>query len=193
MSSDLPPEFSRKLPVHRGVEPVQAFKIEATAPERAALAKRFDLIALDSFTAEGTLATLNGGRRALLRGRIAAQVVQRCVVTLEPVADDIDEAFSLDYADDATAAAIEKELELDPDADDPPDPLENEAVDVGEAAAEHLALALNPYPRVPDAQLPGEFAGEAAQDLPSPAESASSAPKNSPFMALAKLVRKGGK
>jgi len=189
MTSDLPPEFSRKLPVHRGVEPVQSFKIEATAAERAALAKRFDLIALDSFTAEGTLTTLDGGRRALLRGHIAAKLVQRCVVTLEPVPDVIGEAFALEYADDATAAVIEKELELDPEAADPPDPLVDEAVDVGEAAAEHLALALNPYPRVPDAQLPGEF----VEEPPSPAESEGSAAKNSPFMALAKLVRKGGK
>lgn len=189
MTSDVTPEFSRKLPVHRGVEPVQAFKIEANAAERAALAKRFDLIALESFSAEGTLATLDGGRRAQLRGRIMAKVVQSCVVTLEPVADEIDETFALDYADDATAAAIEKELELDPDEADPPDPLEGEAVDVGEAAAEHLALALNPYPRVPDARLPGP----SAEELPIPEESTGSDPKISPFMALARLVRKGGK
>jgi len=189
MTSDLPPEFPRKLPVHRGVEPVQAFKIEATAAERTALAKRFGLIALDSFIAEGTLTTLNGGRRALLRGHIAAKVVQRCVVTLEPVADVIGEAFALDYADDATAAVIEKELELDPEAADPPDPLVDETVDVGEAAAEHLALSLNPYPRLPGARLPGE----PAEELPSPAESETSVPKNSPFMALTRLVRKGGK
>ena len=61
MSSEVTPEFSRKLPVHRGVEPLQSFKIEATTAERAALAKRFDLIALDSFTAEGALTTLDGG------------------------------------------------------------------------------------------------------------------------------------
>lgn len=189
MTSDPTPEFSRKLPVHRGVEPTQTFKIEATAAERAALAKRFDLIALDSFSAEGTLTTLDGGRRALLRGHIAAKVVQRCVVTLEAVPDVIGEAFALDYADDAIAAVIEKELELDPEAADPPDPLEGEAVDVGEAAAEHLALALNPYPRRPGARLPGE----AGEELPSPEESKGSEPKNTPFMALAKLVRKGGK
>jgi uncharacterized metal-binding protein YceD (DUF177 family) len=189
MPSDLMPEFSRKLPVHRGVEPRQTFKIEANDAERVALAKRFDLIALESFTAEGSLTTLDGGRRALLRGHIAAKVVQRCVVTLEPVADEIDEDFSLDYADDAAAAVIEKELELDPEAADPPDPLEDEAVDIGEAAAEHLALALNPYPRVPDARLPGE----PAEEPPTPEESAGSTPKNSPFMALTRLVRKGGK
>lgn len=189
MTSLPPPEFSRKLPVHRGVEPVQSFKIAASAAECAALAKRFDLISLDSFSAEGTLTTLDGGRRALLRGHIAAKLVQRCVVTLEPVADVIGEAFALEYADDATAAASAKELELDPEAPDPPDPLDGEAVDVGEAAAEQLALALNPYPRVPDAQLPEELRAEP----PSPEESKASQPKNTPFMALAKLVRKGGK
>lgn len=189
MPSEPLPEFSRKLPVHRGVEPVQSFTIEANAAERAALAKRFGIIAIDVFTATGTLTTLDGGRRALLRGQIAARVVQSCVVTLEPVAEEIDEPFALDYADDAAAAAIEKELELDPEAADPPDLLEGEAVDVGEAAAEHLALALNPYPRAPGAELPADV----REDPPSPGESEASPPKNSPFMALARLVRKGDK
>ena len=183
-------EFSRRLPVHRGVEPVQRFAYEASAGERAALAERFGILAIDSFAAEGTLTTLDGGRRALLRGRIRAHVVQSCVVTLEPVAAEIDESFSLDFADDAAAAALEKELELDPEAADPPDPLEGEAVDVGEAAAEHLALALDPYPRAPGARLPGETAGESQEDA---GESEGSAAKNSPFKALARLVRKGDK
>ncbi|MFN4282655.1 MAG: YceD family protein [Alphaproteobacteria bacterium] len=188
------PEFSRRLPVHRGVEPVQSFAYEANADERAALAKRFGIIAIDSFAAEGTLATLDGGRRASLRGRVRAHVVQSCVVTLEPVGADIDESFALDFADDAAVAAIEKELELDPEAADPPDPLEGEAVDVGEAAAEQLALALDPYPRAPGAVLPGKLVGESAgETLEDAAESEGSTPKNSPFKALARLVRKSDK
>jgi len=184
------PEFSRRLPVHRGVELQQGFAYEASAAERAALAKRFGIVAVDSFSAEGALHTLEGGRRAILQARIRAHVVQSCIVTLEPVDADIDESFTLEYADDAVAATIDKELDLDPEAADPPDPLDDEAVDVGEAAAEQLALALDPYPRKPGAALPGELAG------PNPGktvESESSAVKNSPFVALARLVRKGDK
>jgi uncharacterized metal-binding protein YceD (DUF177 family) len=187
VSPGLPqPEFSRRIPVHRGVEPVQNFRIEANDRERAALAKRFDLVAIDAFTAEGTVTTLGHGRRAVLKGRIAARVVQRCVVTLDPVAADVAEEFSLEYADDATTAAAVKELELDPEAPDAPDPLEDEAIDVGEAAAEHLALSLDPYPRAPGAHIPGVEAEEEP-------ESAAPPEKNSPFKALAGLVRKGGK
>ena len=182
------PEFSRRLPVHRGVEPLQSFAYEANEAEREALAKRFGIIAIERFTVEGTLKTLDGGRRAILKAHIRAHVIQSCVVTLEPVGDDIDERFTQDYADDVTTAAMEKELELDPEAEDPPDPLEDEAVDVGEAVAEQLALALDPYPRAPDAALPD---GVIAAEDEKPAESEGSVAKNSPFVALARLVRKG--
>lgn len=179
-------EFSRKLPVHRGVDPVQSFTYEASEAERAALAKRFGIIAIGRFVVDGTLKTFDGGRRALLDAHIAAQATQSCVVTLEPVGEEIDERFTLEFADSVATAAIEKELELDPEAADPPDPLEGEAVDIGEAAAEQLALALDPYPRAPGASLPEETPEETG-------ESEASEPKSSPFLALARLVRKGNK
>jgi uncharacterized metal-binding protein YceD (DUF177 family) len=190
MTSAPRPEFSRRVQVHRGVEPLQSFAIEASDTERKALAKRFDLISLDSFKADGTVRTLNDGRRAVLEGHILARVVQPCVVTLEPVASEIDESFTVEYAADAGAPAVEQEIELDPDMPDPPDPLEGEAVDVGEASAEHLALALDPYPRAPGAELPGQPGGGEAEKA---AESGGSAARNSPFVALARLVRKGNK
>lgn len=188
------PEFSRRIPVHRGVEPLQSFAVEATEGERKALAKRFDLIALDSFKAEGTVRTLSDGRRAVLDGHIVARVVQPCVVTLEPVAAEIDESFTVEYADDVASAEIQKEIDLDPDMPDPPDPLEGEAIDVGEAAAEHLALALDPYPRAPGAELPGAAAPQGAAGTgENPAKPEGSAAANSPFVALARLARKGNK
>ncbi|HEU0070481.1 MAG TPA: DUF177 domain-containing protein [Alphaproteobacteria bacterium] len=180
------PEFSRRLPVHRGVDPVQTFAYEASEAERRALAERFGIIAIGRFAVDGTLKTFDGGRRAVLDGHITAQATQSCVVTLEPVAEEIDERFTLEFADGVAAAAIEKELELDPEAADPPDPLEGEAVDIGEAAAEQLALSLDPYPRAPDAALPAEI----QEDF---GESEVSEPKASPFSALARLVRKGDK
>jgi uncharacterized metal-binding protein YceD (DUF177 family) len=178
------PEFSRRIAVDRHVEPVQAFDIEANPAERAALARRFGLVSLDRLTASGQVETLDGGRRAVLQARFDAHVVQTCIVTLDPVPADVSESFALEYAADAPSA-VPADLDIDPEEMDPPEPLIEAAIDVGEAVAEHLALALDPYPRAPGAQLPPEYdAGQGEEG-----ESA----KDSPFKALSGLVRKTGK
>lgn len=183
------PEFSRPLQVNGNVPPEQGFRIEASAEERAALAKRFALVAVDALTAEGSLETLDGGQRAILRAHFTAKVTQACVVTLAPVTAEIDEAFTLEYDANADPAALDgpddvEDLEDLDIADleaflaqpDPPDPLVDGAVDVGEAVAEHLALALDPYPRAPGADFAGSIEAESA--------------KESPFKALERLVKK---
>jgi uncharacterized metal-binding protein YceD (DUF177 family) len=178
------PEFSRVLQVNGNVPPQQDFRIEATASERAVLAKRFALLAVDALTAEGSLETMDGGQRAILRAHLTAKVTQACVVTLEPVAAEIDETFTLEYDADADPAALE-EPEIPEDMDDmalfleepdPPDPLVDGVVDVGEAVAEHLALALDPYPRAPGVTFTGSTAADSGEE--------------SPFKALERLVKK---
>lgn len=176
------PEFSRPLAVDRNAPPQHSFAIEATEVERKALAKRFGLVSLEALQAQGTLESFDDGRRARLTAHFTAQVTQSCVVTLEPVSARLDETFTLDYDADADPAAlsepdIPENLDLFMEEPDPPDPLVGGVVDVGEAVAEHVALALDPYPRAPGVafELPG------AQD---PAE-------DSPFKALAGLVKKG--
>lgn len=176
------PEFSRPLPVDRGSPPRRTFAIEATEAERAGLAKRFGLVSLAGLRAEGLLESLDDGRRAHLTARLTAQVVQSCVVTLAPVSAAIDESFVRDYDVDADPAALsEPEIPEDIEAflaeADPPDPLIGGIVDVGEAVAEQLALALDPYPRAPSASFAGSEGQEATED--------------SPFKALAGLVKKG--
>lgn len=172
----LQPEFSRILRVDRDVPPLQNFQIEANATERAALAKRFGLVSIEALTAEGTLETLHSGRSAVLSARLRGQVTQSCVVTLERVAASIDERFTLDYEADADTP-LPAEVEIDLEEVDPPEPLVDGIVDVGEAVAEHLALALDPYPRAPGVSF--EVVGD-----PNAAE-------DSPFKALARLVKKG--
>lgn len=175
------PEFSRVLPVDRQSPPRQVFSIEANAKERAALAKRFGLVALDSLKAEGSLETLDHGRRAFLQAHLTAQVTQSCVVTLEPVPVTIDESFVLEYDADADPAALAEpeipdDLEVFLAQPDPPDPLIDGAVDVGESVAEHLALALPPYPRAPGVDFVETSALEPTEE--------------SPFKALAGLIKK---
>ena len=83
-----------------------------------------------------------------VRGRLSAEVVQDCVVTLEPVTQAVEEEVAL------RILGPEEEPSDDPDAPDEI-PAEGDSVDVGEAIAEQLSLALDPYPRAPGAALPG--------------------------------------
>jgi uncharacterized metal-binding protein YceD (DUF177 family) len=183
-SQPVRPEFSRVLLVDRNVPPKQPFHIEANAEERAALARRFALVALDALKAEGSLETLDNGRRAVLRAHLTAKVTQSCVVSLAPVAAEIDEEFTLEYDADADPAALDapeipedmEDMEAFLEEPDPPDPLVDGAVDVGEAVAEHLALALDPYPRAPGVVFESSTAPDSLEE--------------SPFKALAGLVKK---
>lgn len=176
------PEFSRPFRADLNAPPQQSFTIEATEAERRALAKRFKLISLEALNAQGTLESFDDGQRARLSAHFTAQVTQSCVVTLEPVMAVVDETFTLEYDANADPAAlsdpeIPEDLELFMEEPDPPDPLVGGTVDVGEAVAEHLALALDPYPRAPGVafEVPG----------------AESTVEDSPFKALAGLVKKG--
>ncbi len=172
------PEFSRVFAIepHMGFgADATAFKIEAGPEERAALAARFGLISLDGFTAEGRLEVFEGGASARLEGHIRAEVVQACVVTLEPVAAHVEDDFTLLYAKAAasgTGAGREAEVEVEAEAgdEDAPEPLPAGGIDIGEAAAECLGLALDPYPRAPgaDEALAALTKGEAAEEPESP-------------------------
>ena len=83
--------------------------------------------------------------------------MQACVVTLDPVAQSIDEAIDLRFAAGAKANAD------DPDA---PEPLDGDSLDVGAIVADHVSLALDPFPRAPGATY--EPAAQPADAKPNP-------------------------
>jgi len=72
---------------------------------------------------------------------------------LEPVAARVSEAFEATFAE---GAAIEEETEIEVDyaAADPPEPIVGGRLELGELAAQHLSLALDPYPRAPGVEAP---------------------------------------
>jgi uncharacterized metal-binding protein YceD (DUF177 family) len=148
------PEFSRvvdqaalaALPVRR--------TIKATEAERETLARRFGLLALPALGAELTLSATAAGQ-VRVDGHLSAQVVQACVVTLEPVPAEIDETFTLFYAEAAEPAGHSVDLPLDDAAW--PEPIVDGTIDIGEAVAQQLAVALEPYPRAPGATLDGHY------------------------------------
>jgi uncharacterized metal-binding protein YceD (DUF177 family) len=167
------PEFSRIVEQAAWAAATVRRSIEADEVERAALARRFDLVALPKLRAEVTLdATAAGQMR--LDGNLTAHVVQSCVVTLEPVEADIVESFTLFFAEEMPPAGPSVDLPIDDEAW--PEPITNGQIDIGEAVAQQLALALDPYPRAPGASL-GETSGDAGEPAPARAN---------PFAALAR-------
>ncbi|MCH9011725.1 MAG: DUF177 domain-containing protein [Proteobacteria bacterium] len=153
-SSEPQAEFSRLVPVDRLGEVEITEEISAEPGERAALARRFGLLSLDRLSA--TLRLERAGARNLVRvdGRLAAEVTQACVVTLEPVGAHLEKGFILLY--DLDAAAAQDEVVVEPEAEEPPEPVGPHGIDLGEAVAQQLAIALDPYPRAPGAALPEE-------------------------------------
>ena len=172
------PEFSRRVALQDLGEVERVEALEATAEERKALAERFGLVSLDRLTA--TL-RLRREAPAMIRvaGRFEATVTQTCVVSLEPVKNDLDQSFSLLYSEadpDGDSAPAEILVELD--EEDPPEPVPPEGIDLGEAVAEQLALALDPYPRAANAELERTDRGDGSN---------ASETRASPFAVLASL------
>lgn len=172
------PEFSRLIPVDRLSETEIVEEITATPEERAALARRFGLQDLDRLSA--TVRLGRGDAKSLVRlsGHMVADVTQTCVVSLAPVKSHLDESFTQLYTLSAAPAAP-RELVIEATEEEPPEPIGPDGIDIGEAVAQQLALALDPYPRAPGAVLP-----EAAR----PAKEEAGA--EGPFAAL-KALKKG--
>ncbi|WP_142846920.1 DUF177 domain-containing protein [Telmatospirillum sp. J64-1] len=176
--NEIQPEFSRPVAAERLPASGTVVELEANEEERAALARRFDLLSLDSLTATISLKPMGGSSLLRLRGTFRAEVVQACVVTLEPVPSTIEDEFEMTFAPEQQEER--GDIEVFVDAEDPPDPIVNGKIDIGEAVAEHLSLALDPFPRAPGAEFPetAEQAGEEVEE------------KRNPFAALEALRKK---
>lgn len=165
------PEFSRLVPLARIGRDKRRERIEASALEREALARRLDLVALDRLSAVATLWREANGE-ILLEAAWEAEFVQNCVITLEPVAGAASDAFVLRYGlqDDSDRLLLLGLAEVEFE------PLAGDAIDVGEAVAQELSLSLPAFPRHP----------EAAADA-----SIEEAREESPLAALSALRRTG--
>ncbi|HKF71139.1 MAG TPA: DUF177 domain-containing protein [Stellaceae bacterium] len=141
------PEFSRRVQLARLGAHEAIYPIRAEAAEREALARRFDLLSLDRLEAEIRLQRLAGGM-VRLNGRLAADAVQACVVSLEPVASVLEQDFTVLYGPTEPGKSVMVNLETDE-----AEVFDGDAIDIGEAVTQQLALALDPYPRAPGASL----------------------------------------
>ncbi|HUC18780.1 MAG TPA: YceD family protein [Acetobacteraceae bacterium] len=143
MASEMKPELSRLLAVTDIPPTGRMVRIEANEAERAALARRFRLPAVETLACDFTLRREIKGEIAAA-GDLTARVVQVCVVTAEEFSAPVEERFSVRFV-----PAGQESEDFDPDASDEI-PYEGGTLDLGEAAAEQLALALDPWPRKPE-------------------------------------------
>ena len=141
------PEFSRPFRLDELGGAPRSVTIESTEAERAALATRFGLLSIENLSASAEMT--REGEVVSAKGRLTASVVQPCVASGEPVPAIIAEDFTLRFVP-AAADPEAEEIELDESALDEID-YEGGAIDLGEAAAQTLALALDPFPRAPGA------------------------------------------
>lgn len=141
------PEFSRPFATARIGEGARTL-VEARPEECRALAVRLGLDAVHALACDFNLRR-SGGDAIAAAGLLRARVRQVCVVSLDPFDAEIIEDFSVRFVPEGSES---DDLELEAD-----DELtyEGGVLDLGEAASEQLALALDPFPRKPGAELPG--------------------------------------
>lgn len=172
-------EFSRTVRIDTlGTKP-RAIAIEAKAAERAALAERFGLTAIGHLAADAELS--RNGEQVTASGRVRAHVVQSCVVTAGPVDEQVDEEFTILFRPQPRESGGEGEIELGEGELDVVF-YHGASIDMGEVVAETLALALDPYPRAPDAAAALKRA-DVKGDAEATAEEKAKAAR-SPFAAL---------
>jgi len=138
------PELTRPLRIEKiganGVEET----IIASEQERSALATRFSLVELKKLEAKLNVLPASGAMNFTVHGRMQAEVVQRCVVTLEPLPTTLEQSIKVHFAAPELVTADVSERALD---EDDMEPITNGIIDLGELVSQHLGLALDPYPR----------------------------------------------
>ena len=134
-----------------GAEPFRQ-QISATDAERAALARRFDLVSLDRLEAAVELTRQRRTDHPAARRFRSRLSSRRCTVTLDPIAGVLAERFALLYgppeAEETAASLVGEDVAFEP--------LIGDAIDIGEAVAQEFSLALPPFPRSPEIRVETE-------------------------------------
>lgn len=129
--------------------------LTANEAERAALAKRCDIVRVDRLEAD--LVLTRHDRDVAVAGTMRADIVQPCAVSAEDLPVTIEEEIALRFVPAVPRDVAEEEIELDAEDLDEIE-YEGTQIDVGEAVAQSLALAIDPF-------LTGPQADEARQRL----------------------------
>lgn len=151
-----PPEWSYRIHADEITAKPQSYFLSADPETCAALSRRLGVEEIERLEA-----TLNISResaaRIYVQGALKAKVIQKCVVTLDPVEDWIEEEFDAWFVDKDQAVSFAEakknretqkghvEVEISSESEDP-EPLYDGQIEAGELITQYLSLAINPYP-----------------------------------------------
>ena len=158
-------DWEKPLRLHEVARGPMTLRLEPDADQRAAIALRLGLRSLPSLVADVTVKPWLDGVE--IAGRFRAVVEQVCGVSLDPFEQAVEgeiAAHAVPAGSPHAASAEVGEVELDPDAPDPPDVLAGDAVDVAHYIIEHLSLEIDPFPRKPGVTF--DYQPEQAEESP---------------------------
>ena len=117
------------------------FDLNAESNERSALSDRFGLQGIDIFKLSIIVKYHKNKNAVQVNGKLYAQIIQNCVVSLVPIENTIDEMFEVTFynKNQLVSKNLFDEAEFES--------YENDTIDLGELGAQEFALAINPYPR----------------------------------------------
>lgn len=145
MMRNTPPSWSVPVAVRDVPASGRSFDLVAGEGAREAAARAIGLRSLPRLEASFDVA--RHGREGLrVVGRVSATVGQTCVVSLEPIENEIEEKVDIIFEpQDPSAVAEEGGARLA--VQDAPEPLIGGTIDLGVIATEFLTLGIDPYPR----------------------------------------------
>jgi uncharacterized metal-binding protein YceD (DUF177 family) len=151
------PNWSYRIARDEISEQGQHVDLVADETVRAALARMANLQDLPRLTASFDL--VPSGRNGLhIEGEVSSTVVQECVVTLEPVEQNLVEQIDLTFIPEGAPGSAETTIAAD--ETDPPEALVGGIVDLGAIATEYFLLGIDPYPRKAGAEFQPTSAGD---------------------------------
>ena len=159
-SKQLRPEWSHRVETGNVGPRPHKVTLTATPQERKDLARRLRVQDLEEAEAVILLEREPGGSLIRVEGQVKGRVVQACVVTGQPVHEDINEVFETWFADPSEAVPFgkarrekqirgEREMEVMAERDDP-DLATDGFIDVAEVATQYMSLGINAYPHAGD-------------------------------------------
>lgn len=156
------PELSRMIR-HKPL-PGDTVVVVASESERAALASRFGITAIERLVAQVDLAV--DGKAVSVRGTLEADLIQPCAISGEDFPVAVREQIRLRFVP-AHETPTEPDLEIELAGEDLDEiEYDGEMFDLGEAIAQSLALAIDPYAEGPNADAARKAAGIVSDDAP---------------------------
>ncbi|MCJ8191208.1 YceD family protein [Sphingomicrobium aestuariivivum] len=138
----------------------ETIAIHADEAMRASVAERLHLPSIEKLAIDGRIE--RDGDGIAVNGTLSASVTHACVATGDPVAETIEEHFGLLFA---PHPEHDEDAEIELGVDDLDTIFhDGRELELGDALIDTLALALDPYPRVADADARLKAAGVLSEE-----------------------------